>query len=242
MNKIALRLKEVVPGQELRHAFLCGTSYDVRHEFARLLHTHGMHSEGPFIVASLMSLPSVLRDKSLFGAEQSGWIEQARGGTLLLDELDGLSLASQHRFVDAIIGLGAELRVIVGSRYEWDLLMTSGALHDELKKWMLQFSPHQIFSAGKIKELYPDARRHERTTSKSLSVALREYVERILETESEDLHTHFIEKVERPLITAVLKYTSGNQLKASSILGLNRNTLRKKIQSLGIQISKGSNE
>jgi two-component system nitrogen regulation response regulator GlnG len=43
-----------------------------------------------------------------------------------------------------------------------------------------------------------------------------------------------IEAVERPLITAILAAVHGNQLRAAEILGINRNTLRKKIRELGI--------
>jgi two-component system nitrogen regulation response regulator GlnG len=42
-------------------------------------------------------------------------------------------------------------------------------------------------------------------------------------------------EVERPLITQALVATRGNQIRAAAILGINRNTLRKKIQSLGIR-------
>jgi two-component system, NtrC family, nitrogen regulation response regulator GlnG len=45
----------------------------------------------------------------------------------------------------------------------------------------------------------------------------------------EDLYDEVISRVERPLIELVLERTGGNQLKAAEILGLNRNTLRKKI-------------
>lgn len=42
--------------------------------------------------------------------------------------------------------------------------------------------------------------------------------------------------VEKPLIEVILTYTGGNQTIASDILGLNRNTLRKKIQTHHIKV------
>jgi two-component system nitrogen regulation response regulator GlnG len=45
----------------------------------------------------------------------------------------------------------------------------------------------------------------------------------------EDLYDEVISRVERPLIELVLERTGGSQIKAAEILGLNRNTLRKKI-------------
>jgi two-component system nitrogen regulation response regulator GlnG len=47
-----------------------------------------------------------------------------------------------------------------------------------------------------------------------------------------------VEEVEVPLISAALAATRGNQIKAAQLLGLNRNTLRKKITDLDIQIMK----
>jgi two-component system, NtrC family, nitrogen regulation response regulator GlnG len=44
-----------------------------------------------------------------------------------------------------------------------------------------------------------------------------------------------LEKLEGPLIEATLRLTNGNQIRAAAILGLNRNTLRKKIQTLGLK-------
>lgn len=52
------------------------------------------------------------------------------------------------------------------------------------------------------------------------------------------LYQRILADVERPLITAVLTATKGNQIKASDLLGLNRNTLRKKIRDLDIEIIK----
>jgi len=49
-----------------------------------------------------------------------------------------------------------------------------------------------------------------------------------------DLYDKVLERVERPLFDLVLAHTGGNQLKAAEILGLNRNTLRKKLADLGV--------
>jgi Fis family transcriptional regulator, factor for inversion stimulation protein len=44
-----------------------------------------------------------------------------------------------------------------------------------------------------------------------------------------------ISSVERPLIEVVLHRVGGNQTQAAEILGMNRNTLRKKIKIYGIK-------
>jgi len=56
--------------------------------------------------------------------------------------------------------------------------------------------------------------------------------------ESGDVYTMVIEQVERPLIAFLLEKTRWNQVRAASILGINRNTLRKKITDLGIEMKK----
>jgi two-component system nitrogen regulation response regulator GlnG len=45
--------------------------------------------------------------------------------------------------------------------------------------------------------------------------------------------------MERPLITLTLEATRGNQIKAAQLLGVNRNTLRKKIRELDIEVVRG---
>ncbi|HJP18749.1 MAG TPA: helix-turn-helix domain-containing protein [Nitrospinota bacterium] len=44
--------------------------------------------------------------------------------------------------------------------------------------------------------------------------------------------------IEKPLIKIVLDEVKGNQVQASCILGINRNTLRKKINQYGIKVKK----
>ena len=50
------------------------------------------------------------------------------------------------------------------------------------------------------------------------------------------LYHRVLREVEYPLIGAALTATRGNQIKAAAMLGVNRNTLRKKIQDLDIQL------
>jgi two-component system nitrogen regulation response regulator GlnG len=54
-----------------------------------------------------------------------------------------------------------------------------------------------------------------------------------------DIYDRVIAEVERPLIRLTLAATRGNQIKAAAMLGLNRNTLRKKIRDLDIPVVRG---
>jgi two-component system nitrogen regulation response regulator GlnG len=53
------------------------------------------------------------------------------------------------------------------------------------------------------------------------------------------LYDRILREIERPLIVATLIATRGNQIKAAHVLGLNRNTLRKKIRELDIPVVRG---
>ena len=51
---------------------------------------------------------------------------------------------------------------------------------------------------------------------------------------SANLHSLMVGLVEKPLLRAVMRETKGNQVRAAQLLGINRNTLRKKLTDLGI--------
>lgn len=55
------------------------------------------------------------------------------------------------------------------------------------------------------------------------------------------LYNRILKKIEYPLISSALAATGGNQIRAAELLGLNRNTLRKKIRDLDIQVIRSSN-
>ena len=54
--------------------------------------------------------------------------------------------------------------------------------------------------------------------------------------ETGEIYRAWLERVERPLLETVLSHTDGNQIRAAALLGINRNTLRKKIADLGISL------
>lgn len=59
--------------------------------------------------------------------------------------------------------------------------------------------------------------------------------------EINDLYNMVLYQMERPLLRIILEKTRGNQLHAARILGINRNTLRKKMATLGIAPCRTSN-
>jgi|TARA_B110000240_G_scaffold136453_1_gene151234 two-component system nitrogen regulation response regulator GlnG len=59
---------------------------------------------------------------------------------------------------------------------------------------------------------------------------------KLLKNNNKNIYSEVISEVEQSMIKNVLFITKGNQLKAAQILGLNRNTLRKKIGDLNINI------
>jgi len=77
-----------------------------------------------------------------------------------------------------------------------------------------------------------DVARGDRSLEDLVEDALDEYFR--AGSEPKDLYAIVTERVERPLIERALRHTAGNQLQAAAILGINRNTLRKKITMLKI--------
>jgi len=53
------------------------------------------------------------------------------------------------------------------------------------------------------------------------------------------LYDRILQEIERPLLSICLAATRGNQIRAAHLLGLNRNTLRKKIRDLSLEVIRG---
>jgi Fis family transcriptional regulator, factor for inversion stimulation protein len=71
-----------------------------------------------------------------------------------------------------------------------------------------------------------------------LEFKLGDFVKGMKNGSARNLHPMLIRAVERPLISLALKETNGNQIQAAHLLGMNRNTLRKKITELHIPVKR----
>ena len=85
---------------------------------------------------------------------------------------------------------------------------------------------------------------HHHGSPEPLALAVERHIRQFLAASRDgmpmrDIYDQVIAEVERPLIQMTLSATRGNQIKAASMLGLNRNTLRKKIRDLDIPVVRG---
>jgi two-component system nitrogen regulation response regulator GlnG len=63
-------------------------------------------------------------------------------------------------------------------------------------------------------------------------------VARLLRSGEEEIYRKVCAEVDRAVVETVLRYVKGNQLQASELLGISRNTLRAKLRSLGLAVEK----
>ena len=82
---------------------------------------------------------------------------------------------------------------------------------------------------------------HEPNLADLVEKKLTQFVQKIKSCEVKNLYSLLIKEFEKPLITLALKETKGNQIQAAQLLGVNRNTLRKKMKELKISAIKNKN-
>ncbi|MGB7182413.1 MAG: helix-turn-helix domain-containing protein [Burkholderiaceae bacterium] len=63
---------------------------------------------------------------------------------------------------------------------------------------------------------------------------LESYLSDLNGSNPQRIYDMVISAVERPMLEVVMRHAENNQVRASEMLGINRNTLRKKLQSHGI--------
>ena len=103
-----------------------------------------------------------------------------------------------------------------------DDVITAGAIEVELRESINEPDLHAMPQAGQ-----------------GLAESVEQHLARYFATFGQDLppdglYDRIVQEVERPLLLMSLAATRGNQIRAARLLGLNRNTLRKKLTDLGI--------
>ncbi len=80
----------------------------------------------------------------------------------------------------------------------------------------------------------PKQERRKQPISACIDAALERYFQDLDGDQPADLYRIVLQEVEQPLLKTVLDYTRGNQSRAAEILGINRSTLRKKLETYSL--------
>jgi DNA-binding NtrC family response regulator len=123
MQRIFSLIRQVAPTSA--SVLICGESGTGKELVAREIHKNSPRSDGPFVAINAAALPETLVESELFGHEKgaftgamersAGCFEQAQGGTLLLDEIGEMPLATQPKLLRVL----EDLRVRrLGGKFE----------------------------------------------------------------------------------------------------------------------------
>src|SRR5438445_4303448 len=142
---------------------LTGESGTGKEVVAHLIHRGSRRAEGPFVALNCAALPEALLESELFGYEKgaftgsvsgrAGRLEQAAGGTLVLDEVGEMSPAVQAKFLRVLqerefqrLGgtrmLKADVRAIAATNRDLQVAMTRGAFREDLYYRLHVFAIH----------------------------------------------------------------------------------------------------
>jgi len=105
---------------------------------------------------------------------------------------------------------------------------------ENLCHWLTVMTPSQVVE---IADLPPEWRNIESatTTPGDWSSELASQVDAALQHGDEGIMDRFMAQFERTMILQALHHTNGRRIEASTLLGIGRNTLTRKIQELGLE-------
>jgi two-component system, NtrC family, nitrogen regulation response regulator GlnG len=119
---------------------------------------------------------------------------------------------------------------------------------ENLVRRLAALYPQEVIGAdvidAELTETAPSEMPAETTEGEGLATAVERHILEYFAAHhgiepASGLYDRVLREIERPLIAATLGATRGNQIRAAHLLGLNRNTLRKKIRELDIPVVRG---
>lgn len=109
---------------------------------------------------------------------------------------------------------------------------------ENIIKRVLVLTSDSIITKETLLEAAPHLEGSAKSDDEALNLMISSELNHLLDTKqnsaSGNIYEKIIRKIEKPLIESVLNITNGNKKKAAQILGINRNTLSKKIEELGL--------
>jgi two-component system nitrogen regulation response regulator NtrX len=147
---------------------------------ARLLHSLSRRSNGPFVALNCAAMHPDRLEEELFGVERLGngdtgprkvgTLEQAHGGTLLLDEVADMPLATQGKIVRVLqeqtftrvggaVQVGVDVRVIASSNRDLPEAIRNGTFREDLY-YRLNVVPIRVPALAERREDIPLLARH----------------------------------------------------------------------------------
>jgi transcriptional regulator with GAF, ATPase, and Fis domain len=151
MGHLVAQVKRVA--REEVTVLLTGESGTGKGVLARVLHEHSKRAEGPFVEVNCASLPESVLESELFGHEKGaftgavrqriGRLEQARGGTLFIDEVGiadprvqtRLLRVLQERRFERVGGdrtMTADVRVVAATNADLGMCVRQGTFREDL--------------------------------------------------------------------------------------------------------------
>ncbi|MBP7798729.1 MAG: sigma-54-dependent Fis family transcriptional regulator [Thermoanaerobaculaceae bacterium] len=151
MERVIELVRRAAPSRS--NVLLTGESGTGKELLARATHHLSARADGPFVVVNTGSVPSELLESTLFGhvrgaftgavANRRGLFEVAEGGTIFLDEIGTIALATQAKLLRVIqerefIPVGGEhnvkvdVRIIAATNADLPRMVTEGTFREDL--------------------------------------------------------------------------------------------------------------
>lgn len=148
MQSVFSLIRQVAPSKVA--VLITGESGTGKELAARAIHALSPRSEGPFVAINCAAMPDTLMESELFGHEKgaftgaferrAGCFELAQGGTLLLDEIGDMPVATQAKLLrvledSRVRRLGGRSEIVVDVRV---IASTNRSLPEALRKGLLR--------------------------------------------------------------------------------------------------------